>query len=135
MCPVSDSSVAEVSLLKPGILLVRFREEVTVEVSHAEQIIAAGKQLVAGEVHANVIDARTVRYMSNSARERFAQQNGQGLIAVAIVVSSALQRTMANLYLMVGKPKCPTQVFTRYDLALHWLEQQLRNPARAVLSL
>lgn len=134
MRSVSDASVADVSLLKPGILLVRFHHDARVEASHAEEIIATGQRLTGGDIHCNVIDARAVRYLSNAARERFGQQAGHGLIAVAIVVSTALQRTMANLYVMVGKPQCTTEVFTKYDAALHWIEQQLRNPARAVLS-
>lgn len=128
------TAVAEVSELKPGLVLIRFGEGVSVEASHADEIVQAVRTLTKGQIHANLTDARELHYMSNEARERFGSHDGQGLVAVAIVVSSRLQTTMANLYLLIGKPKYPTKVFSSFEVAAHWLEQQLRNPATAVLS-
>ena len=45
--------------------------------------------------------------------------------ALALVVSSAFSRIMANLFLRVSRPTYPTRLFNDYDAAVRWLAAYL----------
>lgn len=69
-------------------------------------------------------DFRKVKSGSRKAKERLAASDGgEGVIAVAILVSSLIHKVMFNFFNSIYKAPAPTMLFTDKDKALEWLEQ------------
>jgi hypothetical protein len=119
---------AEVSRHSPGIVLIRFRPNVGVEAHHVPDIVKSVGAASNGNLHGNLVDATHLMFMSSEARQAFGAQSPDSLSGTAIVVTSALQRTMGNLYLSVARPQNPTRIFSSEPDAVAWLRQ--RNEER-----
>ncbi|MER2997673.1 DUF7793 family protein [Pontibacter populi] len=70
-----------------------------------------------------LIDAISIKHFTKEARDYFANEGNEGIIASAILTSSTTIKMMANFYIMVNKPQNPTRMFTDKTSALEWLEQ------------
>jgi hypothetical protein len=115
------TEAAEVSLQDAGILVIRFQDGVGLEPSHVPGVVAAARRLAGSQVHGNLVDIRGLLYIEQEAREAFAAQSSPCLSGIAILLSSGLHRTLANLYLSVSRPRIPTRMFTSRDEAVRWL--------------
>ncbi len=115
---------AEVSNYSEGIVLVRFLPNVGLELSHAEEIIAAVLRVAEDKLHGNLVDARELLFMTNEARARFGRQSPPTLSATAILVGSSVQRTLGNIYLSVARPTNPTKLFSETRDAVSYLREQ-----------
>jgi len=115
------TEAAEISIREPGILLIRFREGIGLEPGHVLPIVSASKRLAGSVVHGNLVDVRGLLYIEQEAREAFAAQRSSSLSGIAILLSSPLHRTLANVYLSVSRPSVPTRMFTAEDDAVVWL--------------
>ena len=61
--------------------------------------------------------------VEEGVREFLAGKSGaQNKIAEAFVVKNLNQRILGNFYLRVGRPACPTEVFTLEDEAVKWVK-------------
>jgi hypothetical protein len=116
---------AEVSYRPDDTVLVRFLPGVGVEEGDAERVIAEVIRVSGERLHANLVDARDLLFMSNSARTRFAAQSPASPGATGIVINSSVQTMLANLYLNVARPRNPTKVFADETSATIWLRDQL----------
>jgi len=103
------------------ILYIRFLPNKTIDQLDASDIIKAASRLSGDTVHANLVDARSLFYMTDSAKKYFAQTDRTTLVASAILTKSLLQISMANIYLTVFRPKIPTKMFNDPTKAEEWL--------------
>ena len=107
---------------------VKFLLNCDIDIAVAKEIIEKSAMLIQpNEVHANLVDAREMHFLSNEARTLFSRQNNDSLSGVALLVSSVTQRAFANLYLQISRPHIPTVVFTDERLALSWLKQKINE--------
>ncbi|MFC1642190.1 hypothetical protein ACFL5O_05800 [Myxococcota bacterium] len=118
------TTTAEILPNGDGIVLIRFREGIAVDTLEAREIVAATQRVAGTTAHGNLVDARTLTHISKGACEVFACQNRRSVSGVAVLAGSSLQRTMANLYLSVARPKIPTRRFTTERAAADWLHAQ-----------
>ncbi len=112
---------AEIFRHSEGIVQIRFRPQVGIELNHAEEIIQAVLEVAGGKRHGNLVDATRLMFMSTEARQRFGRQSPHTLTGTAIVVRSTLQRTLGNLYLTVSRPANPTKLFATLSDGVSWL--------------
>lgn len=112
---------AEVSRHSEGIVLIRFKPQVGIELEHAEEIIGAVLRVAGDKLHGNLVDATELMFMSTEARQRFGRQSPASLSGTAIVVNSPLQRTLGNLYLTIARPANPTRLFSSISDGVSWI--------------
>ena len=121
---------AEVSNYREGIILVTFFPGVGVDVSQAEEVIETVLHLARGKRHGNLVDARKLMFITGEARARFARQSPSCLTSTALVVGSAIQKTMGNLYLTVARPKTPTRICSSLEEGVRFITEQNRATVR-----
>lgn len=66
-----------------------------------------------------LVDMRGMHSLARDARKEFAEQRVSS--KAALLVESALSRTLANFFIRVNGPKAPTRMFTDETEALRWL--------------
>jgi hypothetical protein len=73
----------------------------------------------------SVTDASKMKQVSKATRDYFASPEIAATIkAVAVITGSGAAKFAGNLFLQFSKPKFPTKLFTDFDKAVEWLEQQ-----------
>ena len=66
-------------------------------------------------------DIAKVKTVSKEAREYLASRGTVLLTKNAIIISSEVNKVLANFYLRIDKPKTPTRFFTNSTDAIDWL--------------
>lgn len=117
-----DIGASILSLRSDGIMLISLKENVTLNLKDAEDMVrtfgemADGKKLpllfIAG-IDASV-NTEARYYASSPEANRFT-------IASAFVVKSIAQKLLGNAYVTFNKPITPTRIFTNEADALEWL--------------
>lgn len=74
-----------------------------------------------------LIDACELVFLSSQIRQYFGAQKKDNLVAWAILISSSVQKTLANLYMQFTKKATPTKVFSDHDEAISWLKEQINR--------
>ncbi|QNF32241.1 hypothetical protein HUW51_05660 [Adhaeribacter swui] len=69
-----------------------------------------------------LFDVTQVNQITKEARDYMAAEGNQLVVASAMLINSPMLRMIANFYMMVSKPKNPTQLFTDKHRALEWLK-------------
>lgn len=66
--------------------------------------------------------------IEENVREYLAERSRSGLkFAEAFVIRNLNQRILANFYLRIFRPACPTEVFSCEDDAVRWVKSHLPN--------
>lgn len=47
-------------------------------------------------------------------------------VADAVIAKSLVEKILGNFYIRVSRPKVPTRLFVKHNLAIEWLRNQLR---------
>ncbi len=91
---------------------------------HARENHRVNTELAQGTRRPFLIDMTDVKAMTQDARAFYAGPEPQKVLtAVAIVTSSAIGATVANLFLTMSRPVLPTKMFTDMEEAKKWLRQ------------
>ncbi len=70
-----------------------------------------------------LIDMRQTTRITREARQHYAGERTASIQrATALLVSSPLSATIANFFMGLNKPLCPTRMFTKIDEAIAWLQ-------------
>lgn len=109
-------------------LVIRYDDELVVNLEMAKQITSEVARFFGetelGVVHSagslTTIEPEVRDYLSGNSR--YAHK-----IAEAFVVRNLGQRIIANFYLRISRPKCPTEVFTTEEEAITWVKMYCRN--------
>ncbi|MFC3300797.1 STAS/SEC14 domain-containing protein [Arthrobacter agilis] len=125
-----DGGKATLELLPNGVLHLEWDRDCTIATTDAESAMAAVDVLAAGQVHPMLVDMETTRTVTRGARSVFAIPCSASRIA--LLGSSPVDRMIANFFLGVNSPPCPTRFFTSRPLAVAWLQSAAdEHPATA----
>jgi hypothetical protein len=115
----ADGEKATVDLTVDGYLHLRWRPGVAIEVEDARAAMAKVNELCQQEQHPMLVDMATVASVSREARGVWSIPCGASRIA--LLGTSPVDRVLANFFLGVHVPPCPTRFFTSRRDALDWL--------------
>jgi hypothetical protein len=120
-----DGGKATLHLLPDGILHLAWDRDCTITAQDAESAMAAVNGLASGGAHPMLVDMETTRTVTRGARAVFAIPCSASRIA--LLGSSPVDRMIANFFLGVNSPPCPTKFFTSRQLALAWLASDIED--------
>jgi hypothetical protein len=81
-------------------------------------------EITEGKEYPMFSDLRTAKFGTREARQRLSDSDaGKGIIAVAVLVNSKVQRILYNFFTSIYKDPAPTRLFTDKAEAYKWLEQ------------
>lgn len=109
--------------IQDGILHFYYKHIENMTLEMAKECVASRVAFTKGESYPCLVNFVQLKNSSKEARDYFANQGNEGIIANAILVNSTAFKMIANFYVMVNKPKNPTRLFTDKQSALEWLEQ------------
>jgi len=93
----------------------------------AVENVRAGAALRKGRSCPTLSDSRWLKSVSREARAYYGgTASAEVATAVAVLIGSALQRTIVNFILVFSKPRFPVRFFTSEAEALAWLRAFLR---------
>jgi hypothetical protein len=79
-----------------------------------------------------IVALGSLKTMDPGARRVYSRELDHSLVvAVALVVNSALARAMGSFFLGLAKPKCPTRLVDSIESGAAWLETILSIPPHA----
>lgn len=110
-----------------GILEIRMLPKSTIDLKAAIAIVDHALEITQKAVHCNLVDIRDMSYISNEAQKHFADQNNTHVPAVAILMNSAVQKNLTNIYFRFSNPMIPTRAFDNEDKAMEWLQSKLEE--------
>lgn len=102
-----------------GLLELRWLPGVHVQVEDARAAMAKVNEVCQQEQHAMLVDMAAVGSVSREARAVWSIPCGASRIA--LLGESPVDRVLANFFLGVHVPPCPTRFFTSRREALDWL--------------
>ena len=115
-----DGGKATLDLLPNGILHLEWDNHCTVTQADAEAAMNAVNLLTEGHGHPMLVDMELTRTVTRGARMVFGIPCAASRIA--LLGSSPVDRMIANFYLGVNSPPCPTKFFTSRHMATAWLQ-------------
>lgn len=129
---VAESKISlektEVFLLEDGILENHVKAMSHIEESDIWAIKKANLSLTNGKPYCILVTAGHLSSISKEAKELTASKDfAQNTISKAILVDSLGHKIVGNLYVKLNKPYIKTKVFTSRELAIAWLQSQIRN--------
>ncbi|EMY34246.1 hypothetical protein D477_010676 [Arthrobacter crystallopoietes BAB-32] len=104
-----------------GILNLRWMAGLRLETEDAKEAMQAVNDLCGDSEHPMLVDMATTESVSRGARAVFSIPCSANRIA--LLGNSAVDRVIANFFLGVHTPPCPTRFFTSRPAALKWLLQ------------
>ena len=110
------------------VLVIRYEDELVVNLEMAKQITFEVARFF-GETELGVVHAAgSLTTIEPEVREYLASNSRYAhKVAEAFVVKNLGQRILANFYLRISRPGCPTEVFTTEEEAIKWVKMYCRN--------
>ena len=115
-----DGGKATLELLPNGVLHLEWDKHSTVTTADAEAAMSAVNLLTEGHGHPMLVDMELTKTVTRGARMVFGIPCAASRIA--LLGSSPVDRMIANFYLGVNSPPCPTKFFTSRHMAMAWLQ-------------
>jgi len=106
-------------------LHIVFKSKVSIDLSIAEEISAATKELIGDQPHGNIVDTRKGMFITSDARKHFAEQKSDGIVGIAILINSKVQSGLANLYFKFTKREVENKIFNDEATAKSWIDSRL----------
>ncbi|TFD75131.1 STAS/SEC14 domain-containing protein [Cryobacterium psychrophilum] len=120
MDPVAaDAAKLSIGLSDGGLLLLRWRLGVHIQVEDARAAMAQVNEVCQQEQHAMLVDMAAVGSVSREARAVWPIPCSASRIA--LLGKSPVDRVLAKFFLGVHVPPCPTRFFTSRSEAIDWL--------------
>jgi hypothetical protein len=120
------SSLPKMDLtFEDGILVMTVFPDVHLEVDDYKLMIEERKKMVGDEPFGVIADARAYHTATREVRPFVAKINPPGQVGVAILTESLALRLMANFYMNIDRPACPTRMVKDMDEAKAWLKLKL----------
>jgi len=108
-----------VELEPSGIIHLTWKTSVKIEAVDAQAAMAAVNVVADGNEHPMLVDMATTESVSRQARAVFSIPCAASRIA--LLGSSPVDRLLANFFLSLHVPPCPTRFFTSRADAMDWL--------------
>ncbi|MDX5419622.1 MAG: hypothetical protein LPK09_10435 [Hymenobacteraceae bacterium] len=109
--------------LQDGILHFYYKEIENMDLEMAKTFVRERLEFTEHKAYPCLVDVILLKNSTKEARDYFANEGNEGILANALLVNSSAFKMMANFYVMVNKPQNPTRLFTDKKSALEWLEQ------------
>ena len=118
-------------ILKPignSIIELKVFENIDIEFADAKQMREMLLKLSEGKKYAILLDGSETFNVSKEARELIAgKEYSLDRIASALYVKSLANKLIGNFFIKVNKPGSPTKIFSTYESAFAWLNEQVDN--------
>ncbi|GAB4100373.1 STAS/SEC14 domain-containing protein [Sinomonas halotolerans] len=108
-----------IALRADGILHLQWDQRIVVEGADARAAMAKVNEICQGAPHPMLVDMATTRSVTREGRAVFSIPCDASRIA--LLGSSPVDRVIANFFLGVHTPPCPTRFFTSRSEATAWL--------------
>ena len=118
-----STRIADNLLRDDGILVVRIKEGVEVDIEGVKENFKATFEMMEGRRCLAIIDARVIFNSTQEARDYAALNAPHFRIAEAALINSLAIRIITNFYINFNKPSVPTRMFTSMDEAIKWLKE------------
>lgn len=114
-----DGGKGSVVLRDDGLVHLLWSPGINIEVEDARAAMAKVNEICRGVPHPMLVDMATVASVSREARSIWSIPCDAARIA--LLGRSPVDRVLANFFLGVHIPPCPTRFFTSRDEATDWL--------------
>ncbi|BCW76991.1 STAS/SEC14 domain-containing protein [Arthrobacter sp. FX8] len=122
MEPVTvDGGKGTVELRTDGIIHLIWEPRVRIELQDAQAAMATVNRIAGDGSYPMLVDMATTEAVSRDARSVFSIPCAANRIA--LLGASPVDRIIANFFLGVHIPPCPTRFFTSRDESMKWLQQ------------
>ncbi len=121
--PSSMSSEYLNLFVEDGILHCIYKDIDLVDLEIAKVCVRQRIEFSNNKSYPSLFDITRIKQSTKEARDYLANEGNDLVTASAILISSPMLKMAANFYIMVNKPKNPTQMFTDKNSALSWLAQ------------
>jgi hypothetical protein len=120
---------ADIVLGEDDNLRIIVREGADVTADDMRSFLAARMQLAPHRVGV-IVDQRRLRTMTREAQEVATQgSENRPTIGCAVLIGSPIAVMIANFFIIFGRPRYPTKLFTSEEAAVEWLAQLRRTEA------
>ncbi len=108
--------------IEEGILYCTFAKDLDVDIEIAKSSVESRINFSKGISYPLLVDMKGIRSFTKEARDYAGKEGAKLIKAGALVVDSALTKTLGNLFLLINKPNVPTKLFTDEKEAKEWLQ-------------
>ena len=108
-----------------GILYSVYSENLNINIEIAKNCVETRIAYSQGISYPVLIDMKGVKSVTKEARDYLADEGARLIKGGALIVESALNKMLGNLFLRINKPKIPVKLFTDEKEAKEWLQQYL----------
>jgi hypothetical protein len=116
-----DGGKGTVQLQPDGIIHLIWQPKVRIDVQDAQAAMAAVNDIAGDGNYPMLVDMATTENVSREARGVFSIPCAANRIA--LLGASPVDRIIANFFLGVHIPPCPTRFFTSREESMKWLQQ------------
>jgi hypothetical protein len=117
---VVDGGKGTVDLRSDGIIHLIWEPKVRIELQDAEAAMAAVNWIAGDSTYPMLVDMATTEDVTRAARSVFSIPCAANRIA--LLGASPVDRIIANFFLGVHIPPCPTRFFTSRTESMTWLQ-------------
>jgi hypothetical protein len=117
---VVDGGKGTVDLRSDGIIHLIWEPQVRIELQDAEAAMAAVNRIAGDSTYPMLVDMATTEDVTRAARSVFSIPCAANRIA--LLGASPVDRIIANFFLGVHIPPCPTRFFTSRTESMKWLQ-------------
>jgi hypothetical protein len=111
-----------VELRSDGLIHLIWEPKVRIEQEDAKAAMAAVNEIAGDMTYPMLVDMATTESVTRAARSVFSIPCAANRIA--LLGASPVDRILANFFLGVHIPPCPTRFFTSRTESLKWLQQE-----------
>ncbi len=118
---IVDGGKGTVELRSDGVIHLIWEPQVRIEQHDAQAAMAAVNEIAGERTFPMLVDMATTENVTRAARSVFSIPCAANRIA--LLGSSPVDRILANFFLGVHVPPCPTRFFTSRTECMDWLQQ------------
>ena len=117
------TEIADLWIDAQRIIHIRFNDNPSHGISEAKAVVEAHNQLAAGTPACVIADIRSVKVGANREARKYyvSPESAEYKTAMAMLVSSPIQRMLGNIFLKLNRPPYPTRIFNQEPEAIQWL--------------
>jgi hypothetical protein len=118
---VIDGGKGTIALGSDGVIHLVWKSKVSIDRRDSEAAMAMVNEISGGSEYPMLVDMATTESVSRDARAVFSIPCAANRIA--LLGSSPVDRVLANFFLGIYTPPCPTRFFTSRSDAMTWLKK------------
>lgn len=108
-----------------GILIAHYTNG-NIDLDMAKQIVSDRLSYQDGQEYPVMVYANDIISITKEARDYFASEGNEGMLAIGAIMPSTFNRMIGNFYLKVSKPTVSTLLFSTEDEAITWLKKVIQ---------